>query len=469
MTSTLKIADAAVIAGKYKAKAEFNAEDASQLSLRAGEQLLLQSQNEDRGWVWAQLTNPTGPKREGYVPRNYLEKVPEGDWDQWAYGCEIVSCFYALATGCFVLLYGSATKTDPTTELVLGTFAMMLASFLMIIVFFRNYVSPVYRAIYLALTAIICFAGFPMGIWGGITLILAAGVEVLVWYSGDDPYTPASFSMAGFCRKIFAASFFNMVLFALWGASNFGIFIWGLEYGRDRARRWNNAESETQYAIPEESWAFAQAMAQCICFQITCLLVFALQGFQQILLACTDFQTGRQGKAAQFKAALHKGLGKDSMLAVHKFISFTMLICATFHCLGCFSAYEDSGPQKDFRIFFGDGPVVTGGFLIVLLAIVLSSTFLSPQRRPAAFQYVHMSSVLFIGLLVLHGRKWFAPNMYKWLIAPAILFAIDKAFRIGIFGFEQNDQVVGNNVPPMPQQGGYNQQDPYNQPQQNYA
>merc|ERR1719419_892719 len=319
----------------------------------------------------------------------------------------------------------------------------------MIIVFFRNYVSPVYRSIYLALTAIICFAGFPMGIWGGITLMLAAGVEVLVWYSQDDPYTPASFSMAGFCRKIFAASFFNMVLFALWGASNFGIFIWGLEYGRDRARGWNNAESETQYAIPEDSWAFAQAMAQCICFQITCLLIFALQGFQQILIAAVNFDTGRQGKAAKFKAALMKGLGKESMLSVHKFISFTMLFCASFHVLGCFSAYEHSGPEKDFNKLFGEGPILTGGLLIILLAIILSSTYLSPERRPTTFRYVHLVSVLFLGVLVIHGKSFFAPNMYKWLIAPFILFSLDKAFRIGVFGYQQADEEEQGSYPPQ--------------------
>lgn len=265
-------------------------------------------------------------------------------------------------------------------------------------------------------------------------------VEILVWYSKDDAYTPASFSLAGLCRSIFAASLFNMFIFAFWIASNFGIFIWGLEYGKDRAKEWSNPENEDVFVIPESSWGFAQGMAQCICFQITCLLVFAMQGFQQILVACTTFETARQGKGAQFKAALHKGLGRESMLAVHKFISFTMLICASLHVLGCFSAYEHSGPNKDFRRLFGDGPMVTGGLLIIILAVVLSSTYLSHERRPQAFTYVHMTSVLFIGLLVLHGKSFFAPNFYKWLIAPIILFALDKSFRAGIFCFEKNDE-----------------------------
>jgi len=441
MTSTLQFKEETrVIGGKYKAKADFPADDNSQLSLRQGEVLLLQEQKEDRGWVWAQKTNKTGPKTEGYVPRNYLEKVPEGDWDQWAYGSEIISCFYAMFSGCFILLYGSATKTDPTVELAIGTFAMMLASFLMIIVFFRNYINPVYRAIYLAITAIVLFAGFPMGVWGGITLMLAMCIEILVWYSQDDPYTPNTFSLAGCCRSIFAASLFNMILFALWLASNGGIFIWGLEYGKERAKEWSDLQNAEVYAIPTDSWGFAQAMAQCICFQVTCLLIFALQGFQQILIAAVNFETGRQGKMAKFKAALMKGLGRESMMSVHKFISFTMLFCASFHVLGCFSAYEHSGPEKDFNILFGEGPIVTGGLLIILLAIILSSTYLSPDRRPKTFRYVHLTSVLFLGVLVLHGRNWFAPNVYKWLIAPFILFALDKAFRFGLFSFTQADE-----------------------------
>merc|ERR1719361_2812008 len=166
--------------------------------------------------------------------------------------------------------------------------------------------------------------------------------------------------------------------------------------------------------------------------------------------SCTNFETGRQGKAAQFKAALHKGLGRESMLAVHKFISFTMLLCAAFHVLGCFSAYEHSGPNKDFRVLFGNAPVVTGGLLIVLLAIVLSSTYLPHDRRPQTFQCVHLSAVLFIGLVVLHGKSWFAPNFYKWLIAPIILYAMDKAFRIGIFSFDKADDNNSNGPPTIP-------------------
>jgi len=437
MASTLKIADAVVVAGKYKVKADFNAEDDSQLTLSAGQVLLLQQQNEDRGWVWAQLTNPGNQKREGYVPRNFLEQVPEGDWDQWAYGCEIVSCFYAMFSGMFILLYGSATKTDPTLELVLGTFSMMLASLLMIVIFFRNSIPPMYRAVYLGFTAVILFVGYPMGIWGGITLFCATAVELMVWYAKDDPYTPPSISISGLCRSIFGASIFNMLAFLLWVAANVAIFIWGNEMGKEDARGWSDLDQPTPYQIPEEAWGFAAGMGTCICFQITCLLIFALQGFQQIILACTNFDTARQGKAAQFKKSLQSALGRESMLAVHKFISFTMLFCGAFHVLGVFSAYEDSGPQKDFRIFFGDGPIVTGGLLIILLAVVLSSTYISPERLPKTFQYVHLTSVLFIGLLVLHGRDFFAPNFYKWLIAPIILFAIDKAFRYGIFGFEK--------------------------------
>merc|ERR1719187_2670762 len=131
-------------------------------------------------------------------------------------------------------------------------------------------------------------------------------------------------------------------------------------------------------------------MAQCILFQVFCLLIFALQGFQQMLLLVANFETARQGKMAQFKQALAQALGRESMLAVHKFISFTMLFCAAFHVLGCFSAYEHSGPEKDFNKLFGEGPILTGGLLIILLAIILSSTYLSPERRPTTFRYVHL-------------------------------------------------------------------------------
>lgn len=439
MTTEMKVAEADVVPGRYKVKADFASEDDSQLSVKEGEYVIMQAQKEDRGWVWAQTTD-TG-RRAGYVPRNYLEKIPEGDWDQWAYGCEIVSCFYAGFSGMFILLYGSATKTDPTMELAIGTLSMMLASVMMIVIFFRNSIKPIYRALYLGGTSIFLFAGYPLGVWGGITLMLSSGVEVLVWYSKDDPYNPPSWSIATLCRSIFAASFFTMIGFGLWLTSNVFIFIWGLSYGRSRADDWNDLANDEVFLIPRNSWGFAQGMAQCICYQITVLLVFALQGFQQVILACTNFDAGKQGKMSQFKKGLTSAFSRDSMLAIHKFISFTMLFCGAFHVLGCFAAYEHSGPAKDFRRLFGDGPIITGGLLIILLAMTLSSTYLSPDRQPQTFRYVHLTSVLFIGLLVLHGKNWFAPNFYKWLIGPIILYAMDKSFRFGFFGFDKNEDV----------------------------
>lgn len=434
MASSLKVANAEVVAGKYRVRANFDAEDERQMSVMENEYVTLQEQTEERGWVWAQKDNNIGGKSQGYIPKNFLEKIPEGDWDQWAYGCELVACFYSFVSGLFILLYGSANKVDPAVELAVGCLGMMLASLLMIVVFFRTSIQPLYRAFAIIVVSIPAWAGYPVGIWGAIFCFLAALVEILVWFTEDDDYVPQSFSCNRFCLSIFGASLFNIVIFCCWVAMNIGIFIWGLEYGKERAEGWSNPDQQTSYKIPTGEWSFAQSMAQCMCFQIFCLLIFSLQGFQQVILALISFETQRQGKLAQFKRALLHGFSRESMLRVHKFISYTIMFCATFHVLGCFATYEHSGSERDYLVLFGEAPTITGGLLIIVLGVVISSAFIPHDRQPEAFRYVHYTSILFIGLLVLHGRNWFAPNFWKWMIAPMILYAMDKSLRYGVFG-----------------------------------
>lgn len=422
--------------GKYFVLYDFQAEQDNQISCLANDVLIVKRQVPERGWVWATHSKPAA-KKQGYVPKDYVEKIPEGDYDMWAYGCEIVACFYAFFSGLFILLYGSA-DVDSAAEIGLGACGMILASALMLMVFFRDRVPAEARAGFLVLLSIPLFAGYPWGMWGGVVMLFAACVELVKYSYQDEKYTPTNIDLKDVCTAMWGASWFSIIVFLLWCAANFGVFLLGLEYGYRRAEDWSGEPD--LYEIPNGTWAFTQAMATMICFQLVTMMIFALQGFQQILLSATEFQTARVGKWANFKKILKDALSKEAMIRVHRWIAYTMLICIFFHVFGAFASYNESGPAKDYEKIFGSAPTVTGNILLVLLAVILSSAFISKIRSPILFRYVHRAGVVFIIIMIFHGKNYWAPNLWKYLMVPGFLFAMDFMFRVGVFTFRAKDE-----------------------------
>jgi len=424
-----------ILPGKYKVLYDFNAEQENQITCLENDVLEVKRQFPEKGWVWAQH-NKAAAKKQGYVPKDYIDKIPEGDYDMWAYGSEIVACFYSFFSGLFILLYGSA-DVDSAAEIGLGACGMILASVLMLMVFFRDKVNAEYRAGFLILISIPLFAGYPWGMWGGIVMLLAACVELVKYSYQDEEFTPTNIDLKDVCTSMWGASWFSIVVFLFWLAANFGVFLLGLEYGYRRADDWS--DSDQQYEIPNGTWAFTQAMASCICFQVIVMMIFALQGFQQILLSFTDFQTARVGKWAKFKQSLKDFLSKEAMVRFHRWIAYSMIACIFFHVFGAFATYNESGPGKDFDDIFGNAPTITGNILLVLLAVILSSAFISKLRSPILFRWVHRTGVGFIVIMIFHGKNFWAPNLWKYLVVPGFLFAMDFMFRVGVFTFRVKD------------------------------
>jgi len=440
--SRIKVKEDKLPGGKYLVLYDYVPQgnpNPKQLSIKA-EELLEVMEQEQEDWVWAQQVLPDGKKEMGYVPRKYIEKVPSGNYDNWAYGAEVTVCFYSFFSGMFVLLYGTSMKQDSSLDLGMGACGMMGASFLMLMVFFRDSLSPLVRAACMMVLSVPLAVGWPMGIFGAIVCWYGAGVEVVMWNIGDHSYKPPGWRCGEICRAMWGASFISIFFFLLWCASNFAIFMLGLWYGEKRAEDWQN-EPEA-YEIQTSEWSFAQATGVMICFQITCMLIFALQGFQQILIAAVDFRTETVGKKADFKKALEASFSPEAMTRVHRWIAWTMILTILLHVFGCFASYEHSGARKDFDRVFGTAPMITGGMLLIVLAVILSSVFITPANAPQLFRAIHRFGVLFIVLLLFHGKGGWGPNFWKWLLGPMLLFLLDKAFRFGLFGFESEDEPI---------------------------
>jgi len=429
MASRISVAEDPFTAGKYRILFDYEAERSNELSAKEGDMVKLEDQMPERGWIWA--TSSDG--KNGFLPATYVRKVP--GWDQWAYGCEVVSSGFTFVGGLFVVLYGSA-EIDGTRNLAFGCLSMMASACLLLMIHYRDNLAHWKRMLCLGFCAILLFAGYPMGVWSGFVLLFAIGVEFIVWNSGEtEKYKAPPVNFNG-CCDFWRSSGFSIVVFLLWCGTNFAIFLLGIEYGIRRAEGWR----EEGYEIQESEWAFAQATGSMIAWNILVMLLFCLQGFQQMILAGAERLTSqRTGKCAAFKEFLLNNLKPEAMLFAHKCIAFTLTICTILHLLGAFAAYEHSGPRRDFMEIFGEAPFITGGLCIVILGIIIGSSYLDLSRSPVLFRNIHRLTLMFFALLLFHGADWWNPNFWKYMIGPIFLYCLDKMFRLGVFGYNNKE------------------------------
>lgn len=438
MSKLNAIEDDAFEEGRYRVLYDYAPEEDMVDGLTVKEKMVvnLQAQAAENGWVWATVLdkdNPTAAPKSGFLPKGFIVKIP--GYDRWAYGAEVTCIWYTFLTGLFVTLYGSS-EIDGTRNLAFGCLSMIASGFLMIMVQFRDSLGPLKRMLGLFFCGIFMFAGYPTGIWGGIVVLFACVVEFIVYQEENvDVYIPEPLKFDG-CCDFWRSSGFSIFFFLLWCGCNFAVFLLGLEFGYRRAEDWQ----ADGYEIQKGEWAFAQASGTLIAWNILVMLLFCLQGFQQIMLSSAERITSNTvGKKADFKKFIINHLQPESMLYAHRCIAFTLICSTILHLLGCFAAYEHSGPERDFMEIFGEAPFITGGICISILGIVMSSSYLDIVANRDLFRNIHHLALVAIILLIFHGADWWNPNMWKYLIGPTFLYCLDKVFRYGVFGYSESE------------------------------
>jgi predicted ferric reductase len=79
---------------------------------------------------------------------------------------------------------------------------------------------------------------------------------------------------------------------------------------------------------------------------------------------------------------------------------------------------------------YGVSVWVTGSALMVVLLLIFSSTHLNVKRGHFEIFWVcHMLFPVFLALNVFHGKGWFGPNYWKYLLLPGTIFALERAYR----------------------------------------
>lgn len=441
MASRISVVGTFFVEGNYTVKWDHPAERSNQLAVNAGEIVQVVEQNEKKGWVWAQIKRDGSEHEQGYVPGSYLEKVAGGDFDQWAYGAEFVGVLVGFFTGLMIFLYGSALQEDKATlPMSFGCLGMIMSSFLMVLVVLRDRVACQWRAASFFLTSIVLFAGYPTGVWGGIFLLFTTCIELVVFVKKDLTYMPEMWDPSTLC-DFWKSSCLAIIAFSGYVVANVFVFILGAEYGSRRVDEWTDLTNVDQRDIGRLEWEFAQGCAVCICFNIVIMIIFALQGFQQLLVAMADrLSSSNTGKMASLRDFLIESLSPTSMIWVHQVFACAIVVFTMLHIVGCFAAYETSGPSRDFDEIFGEAPYITGGVMAVLLAVIIASSWIPMGSRPGLYKNIHRLGFVLFGVCLLHGKDWWAPNFWKWIIGPIILYALDKAFRFGIFGITSDHE-----------------------------
>jgi len=434
--SRISVVGTQYLEGRYRSREQFKPTVENQLELKEGEYVELEEQTDRKGWVFAVLVKPDGRKKtEGYVPGRFLVKISEGDFDQWAYSCKQTGVVYGFFSGLVVFLFGSAEQ-DGDVDMAMGSLAMIFSILLILLIQFRDRINREFRALAFFLTAIPLFVGYRTGIWGAIVLLFVTCIELVVWNSKDEVYIPEPYDYTKIC-EFWKGSCLVIICFAAFVAANILIFGLGVEYGGRRVDSWT--DSTNRYDIGRSEWEFAQACGTCICFNITLMMVFSLQGFQNALIALAErLSSAKEGRMASIRDFLKESFAPAAMMSVHKLLAFVIVAFTLLHIVGCFAAYENSGPAKDFEDIFGSAPYVTGGLMFIILGVVMGSSGIDPGKRPSLFSNIHRLGLVLFGLLVLHGKNWFGPNFWKWILAPVILLAMDKTFRYGLFAFTDN-------------------------------
>jgi NAD(P)H-flavin reductase len=67
---------------------------------------------------------------------------------------------------------------------------------------------------------------------------------------------------------------------------------------------------------------------------------------------------------------------------------------------------------------------------MVVLLLIFSSTHLNVKRGHFEIFWVcHMLFPVFLALNVFHGKGWFGPNYWKYLVVPGTIFALERVYR----------------------------------------
>ena len=119
----------------------------------------------------------------------------------------------------------------------------------------------------------------------------------------------------------------------------------------------------------------------------------------------------------------------DFHLHFHRLIGVVILLASVGHTFAHFVNFA-LRPDLTITILGGAWALISGGFLVLIMLLLYSSTF--RRIRLAKFELffeAHHLFVFFFVLLLVHGAHGQGPNFWRYFIGPAALYLLDRLLR----------------------------------------
>lgn len=141
-----------------------------------------------------------------------------------------------------------------------------------------------------------------------------------------------------------------------------------------------------------------------------------------------DHSTSDHTCTSRFLRAILTFCPLDEALDFHILVGWVTLFHAWGHTVAHLLNYINA-PGITWEVY--SWPVwFTGGALFVVMLFMYSAV---PSNVKSGqfeiFWYAHHLFVVFFGLCLIHGKGWWGPNFWKWLILPGTIYAVERMYR----------------------------------------
>jgi len=452
---------------------EYIAEDDSQLTIKVGQIVTIYGEGEDQnGWFYGYYNSPDGTSvSQGYLPSTYVTPLKatddsitkherlnqygppsafgSGDPQPYKVGhdsieqpmissdqprsddlavepdvdpttilniytkhIEWLAAVILFLSGCLCIAHGTGTSK------ALGSFQLIFSISMIPYLYLRReafYDSPaILRAGIWFIASIFAWAAPPAGLLGGVAATLAMCSNVHSHLNDSGP-TDRPFFWEKLIEEFGTYSIMNYGIMIAWVLVNICVWFGGKGYGSSINKHHLGGLINQMEGI--EGCGFI------ISFNLMCMAFMSCRYILENL---------------SIQLPMPFAWLCDNWLGIQYALFATITIGTIGHIFASFDAYN-SDDAKVFIKYFGGAPLGTGVIIFAEL-VGLWAVMISPNlfwRGPAqrTFTRIHGFGIsVIVVLLLFHGKDGWNTNYWKWMIAPAILFIIDRVMRMGSGG-----------------------------------
>lgn len=360
-------------------------------------------------------------------------------------------------TGFFTILYSTTLSPTDNYQMVIGIVECGCAGVLVLYCTICRHKLSLWRQngasgrmFILSGMAVVCFLAPQMGAMAGLCLASSAAASFYLSLKYEDRVSPEA-KESWFRWIINSAldwswkSYLCLVFFL---GANVGFYILGDYIAEGDVAMWETLRIK----IDPWNWHVQQGFGTICTGNLTLLLLSAVFGMQYRLQSVGESHAER-GRCECFFKFLERAFERKKQLFFHRCCAFFLVIGIIGHVVANFNAYDNSGATVDYIRVIGYIPFVTGMLVLFLLFLIYMSatekhqvdrTDLRPQeyrqkrdkiKNTFAFKFFkwgHRAWVLVIVALLFHGRGFWNPHFWKWVLGPIIIWSFDMCYRLGL-------------------------------------